>query len=235
MLGLQQQDKTEQPRTRLLRGGSDDGGESEVVKDYANAQYYAEVDIGSPAQKFNVIYDTGSSNLWVPEVHCVNCGYKMFGEKHKYDPNKSGDYVDLSTPFHIQYGSGQVSGMYCTDTVTLTGDIAVKNQQFARVHDAKGMGMAYAFGKFDGILGLGFDSLSQNNVPTVFHNALEQGLIKQPMFAFYLGDNKDGELTFGGYDKTKFTGDLHWVPLTQAAYWRIAVDSMTVDQYGISV
>ena len=75
------------------------------------------------------------------------------------------------------------------------------------------MGIAYAFGMFDGILGLGFDSISVGGVETVFHNAIEQGVVEKPVFAFSLGDERDGELTFGGYDESKYVGDIHWVSL----------------------
>jgi len=206
--------------------------ESEIIKDYANAQYYAEVEIGTPPQTFQVIYDTGSSNLWVPEVGCVHCGYKILhGGKNKYDSKKSNSFVEDGTDFAIQYGSGAVSGKFQQDTVTLAQDLAVEEVKFASIHDAKGMGIGYAFGMFDGILGLGFDSISVGGVETIFHKAMDQGLVEKPMFAFYLGDNSDGELTFGGYDEDKFAGEINWVPLSEQSYWRVDVDGIRMGSY----
>jgi len=229
------QDSLTSSRDRKLRGHTlkDGKDESEIIKDYANAQYYGVVQIGTPPQEFQVIYDTGSSNLWVPEVGCVHCGYKIIhGGKNKYDSKTSESFVEDGSEFSIQYGSGAVSGVFAQDTVTLADDIAVEGQKFASIHDVAGMGIGYAFGYFDGILGLGFDSISVGGVETVFHNAIEQNLVEKPMFAFYLGDNKDGELTFGGYDDDKFEGDeLTWVSLSDATYWRIEMEGVKIGSF----
>lgn len=217
---------------RHLRGDLQDGkDESEVVKDYGNAQYYATVKIGTPPQEFQVIYDTGSSNLWVPETKCKHCGLFFIHRKHKYDKSLSSTYVEDGSEFKIQYGSGAVQGVFETDTITLGDSIEVTGQKFASIHDAGGMGIAYTMSYFDGILGLGFDSISVNGVKTVFHNAIEQGSVKTPMFAFYLGDNHDGELTFGGYDDKKFTGDLTWVKLAKSTYWQVDMSGVKIGSY----
>lgn len=209
-------------------------GKSEniIIKDYSNAQYYGEIMIGTPPQKFTVIFDTGSSNLWVPKVKCHNCGYWFIhGGKSKYDEKKSSTFQKDGSDFHIQYGSGDVKGFFSQDHVTLADDIVVKDQKFAEVQDAGGLGVGYIMGQFDGILGLGFEGLSLGGAHTVFKNAIDQGAVAQSVFAFDLGNNKDGELTMGGYDDSKFTGEINWVSLSEPKYWLIDIENVKVGDH----
>lgn len=199
--------------------------ENIVIDDYSNAQYYGIVEVGSPPQEFKVVYDTGSSNLWVPDKTC-GCG-GFVGHKSKFDAAKSSSYVEDGSPFEIMYGSGPVSGKFGIDTVTLADDLAVDSIHFGRISDTSGLGFGYLLGKFDGILGLGFQSISIDNVAPVFNAAVDQGVVKDPLFAFYLGDNAAGELTIGGYDESKFSGNLTTVKLSHEDYWQIDMDGVS--------
>jgi Eukaryotic aspartyl protease len=205
--------------------------ENEIIKDYANAQYFGVVEIGSPPQEFTVIFDTGSSNLWIPKVGCTHCGIPFIGQKHKFDHDKSTTYAEDGSDFEIMYGSGSVKGFFSLDDVLLADDIVINAQKFAEVTDAGGLGIAYSLGKFDGILGMGFTSISVGGAPTVFENAIKQNKVDQPIFSFYLGDNGPGELTFGGYDSSKFEGDLQSVKLDAATYWQISLDSVKAGSF----
>lgn len=196
-----------------------------VINDYENAQYYGEVSLGNPEQKFNVIFDTGSSDLWVASVKCDS----SCGRHAKYDSSKSSTYTSNGTSFDIMYGSGPVSGFQSIDGLNM-GGLKVKNQMFAEVTDASGLGAAYKMGKFDGILGMAFPVLSVNSVPTCFENVVSQGLVEQAQFSFYLGNCRQdkGELLLGGVDPAYFKGEISWVPLLSPTYWEIVLTDIKI-------
>jgi hypothetical protein len=195
-----------------------------VIKDYQNAQYYGPISVGTSGETLQVVYDTGSSNLWVPNKDC--CG--MLSRHNFYHHDKSSTYTANGTTFNIEYGSGPVSGFYSRDAVTL-GGVKVDDYLFAEVNNVKGLGAAYSLGKFDGICGMAWDRISVDGVQTPVQALVASGELPEPVFAFFLGDNKDGELTIGGVDKSHYTGDFTYVPLSSEDYWSVKLDGITLD------
>jgi saccharopepsin len=109
------------------------------------------------------------------------------------------------------------------------GDLKIKGQDFGEVTQEPGL--AFAFGRFDGILGLGYDTISVDKVVPPFYNMINQGLIDEPVFAFYLGssttEGDDSEAIFGGVDTNHYTGKMTKLPLRRKAYWEVDFDAIT--------
>ncbi|KAK6837711.1 hypothetical protein RU639_001295 [Aspergillus parasiticus] len=186
------------------------------VKNHRNTQYFSTIRIGTPPQKFKVVLDTGSANLWVPSSKCKTYSCK----KHKkYKSALSDTYHNNGSEFEIYYGSGGMTGHVSEDIFTI-GDLKVQEQLFGEATKVSGFSNV----KADGILGLGFASISVNSIPPPFYNMLDQNLLDEPVFAFYLSDTYKGrtsEVTFGGVDEQHYSGEIVKIPLRRKAYWEV--------------
>ncbi|KAF7120239.1 hypothetical protein RHSIM_Rhsim13G0152000 [Rhododendron simsii] len=250
-----------------------EGEEPDIValKNYMDAQYFGEIGIGTPPQKFTVIFDTGSSNLWVPSSKCYFSVPCFFHAKYKssqsstykkngllsvpaltpcsyrvslLDSRVGEDLLSVSfggnfiyqngnlskgKPAEIHYGTGAISGYFSTDHVKV-GDLVVKDQEF--IEATREPSITFLVAKFDGILGLGFREISVGGAAPVWDNMVKQGLIKEPVFSFWLNRNADegegGELVFGGVDPNHFKGKHTYVPVTQKGYWQFNMGDVLI-------
>lgn len=135
-----------------------------------------------------------------------------------------------------------MEGFVSNDLLSI-GDITIKDQDFAEA--VKEPGLAFAFGKyvsnfkgrsyvelfsrFDGILGLGYDTISVNHIVPPFYNMINQGLIDSPVFSFRLGSSEQdgGEAVFGGIDETAYKGKITYVPVRRKAYWEVELEKVS--------
>ncbi|KAG0052558.1 hypothetical protein BGZ83_002436 [Gryganskiella cystojenkinii] len=187
----------------------------------ADVSYLITVGLGTPAQNVDVIFDTGSSDLWV--------------QSSAYDPSQSSTAKDLGETWQIQYGSGDASGEEYTDIATI-GSYTF-TQEFGIASTADG------FDGISGLVGFGPDDLSPitntgENIPTPVDNLYKNGQISTNSVGVYFKAITDGstqetngEVTFGGVDSSKYSGSITYVPVTKTSpaseYWGIDVSSIT--------
>ncbi|KAH9046277.1 aspartic peptidase A1 [Lactarius hengduanensis] len=168
--------------------------------------YQASVGVGSPATSYTLLIDTGSSNTWI-------------GAGKAYV--KTSTSVKTRDSVSAVYGSGSFSGTEFTDTVTIGPGLVIPAQSIGVASNSTG------FDGFDGILGIGPVDLTlgtlypdiNTSIPTVTDNLFSHGTITSNLVAVSFEPTtttsvKNGELTFGGTDSTKFTGTLTFIPGT---------------------
>jgi len=204
-----------------------EGLPSVSLTDVEDAEYFGEVDIGSPPQKFTVIYDTGSSNLWVPSKGCDNCK----SGTPRYDSSASKSYTKDGQSFALQYGTGSCNGFISKDATTI-GGLTIDSFAFGEVtHEAKDV---FGQAPFDGILGMGVPAAAVDKVPMPMDQLVAQKKVEHNIFAFYLasGGKTGSTLTLGGTDPTFYTGDFTYVPVALAGkllpYWLVSAKDIKV-------
>jgi hypothetical protein len=195
----------------------------------AAVTYTASVGVGSPATDYTLLIDTGSSNTWV-------------GANTKY--NQTSTSKDTGTSVSVSYGSGSFSGTEFTDQVALSPSLILKSQSIGVASTSQG------FNSVDGILGIGPVDLTDGTiggktpVPTITDNLFKQGTISTESIGIYYQPStsasavSDGELTFGGIDSSKITGDVNYAAVTStspaSSYWGVD-QSITYGSSGESI
>lgn len=201
------------------------------ITNYVDAQYYGPITIGTPGQQFKVIFDTGSSNLWVPSVVCKSLACLHMA---KYNSAHSSTYKADGRAMDIQYGSGTVAGTVDIDVVTLAGS-KVQNVYFGEM---KNLSWNFVGAQFDGILGLAFQSISVDNLPPVLDLYYQQGFMSSNSFSFYLTQTESSigsSLVLGGINPKYYNGTMKYYPLIAENYFMINIASAAVNGKRVTI
>lgn len=109
------------------------------------------------------------------------------------------------------------------------GTLNASNMTFGMVTDTTGLGELYSNSVMDGIVGMGYEAISLYNNPTLIDVMHKQGSLEEKTFAFFLGrEGAEGELTFGGVNKDRYTGDIQWHKVIKKAWWVIEMNSISI-------
>lgn len=206
-------------------------------------QYYGEVEVGSPPQKFTVIFDTGSGHLLVPSAQCESeaCKtHKKFAAHNSSSAMPVGwadeplkraeDENDRDTKV-INFASGDAVGQFTRDRVCLGGSpLFCATADFIELTEESDEPFKDA--EWDGVLGLGqsISDAPEFNIFGVLAQSATPKMVK-PVFAVYLGRHvsDDAEITFGSVRSERMASPLTWVNVSEEGYWQFQFTDFTID------
>ncbi|KAI9304765.1 aspartic peptidase domain-containing protein, partial [Cunninghamella echinulata] len=191
--------------------------------------YFGEIAIGEPSQKFNVVFDTGSSDVWVVSSKCntEDCKHhkqyisKQSTTNQPYITDMNNSNINEDGIMEIRYGTGQIEALLNRETMTI-GGIKLTDQI---IGEATSLSHEFSNLPFDGIFGLGLAPLARSTHAPPFYTMMEKKYLDQPLFAMYI-QTQGGEIDFGGLDPTRFTGPMIYTPSMDDHYWMVHINQI---------
>jgi cathepsin D len=194
----------------------------EPLNDESNALWMGKISVGTPPVEYTVDFDTGSSDLFLPGKNCK----RTCNGHTRYNTSASCTSTDLRKTFLLQYGDGSsVRGEQFIDTVTIAGLTA--NHQTLGAASEYSSGFNISNFPADGLMGMGFPSISVFNATPVFQSLIAEGQTDSPVFAMKLTAN-GSELTLGGLNSDLYKGDVTRVSVSHEGYWQTNFDALNV-------
>lgn len=214
--------------------------------------YYGDLFVGLPTpQNFTVVFDTGSAHLFIPSSKCRS---QTCTAHKRYERGLSGSAVDIDhegaevaseledrDQVAISYGTGEIVGEFTQEMACLKYSAGESSSAAAhkghctriRVIVARELTTEpfHAF-EFDGVLGLGLESLALDPEFSFLGQMERLNPQMHPVFGVFISRSDDvpSEISFGGADTRRISGDLQWAPVAQPelGYWQLQVRGVSV-------
>lgn len=175
-----------------------------------------------------VVFDTGSTNIWIASDLCVNGPCAVPG-RHRYNHTASSTFDSPSSMLQltVQFGTGQITGPQAVDDFHI-GPFTVYSQTFAMIQTEQGT--VFEDVPFEGIVGLAYPAMSANGAKPFFDSVIEQGSLKQNEFAFYFSrkDPSANAVLWGGVDPAFYHGQIEYFPVADPYYWSLRLRSFKI-------
>jgi len=203
--------------------------------------YFGEIQAGTPHQSFTVVFDTGSGHVILPRE---NCKSETCAKHRRYERQASSTALDIEhngTPLKadakerdqvvVSFGTGKVTGEFVQDDVCL----GVSSPACVNLRVVLATEMTpdpFSYFAFDGVMGLGLDSLRLHTEFSFFGEMVRQNPGMLPQFSVFLSRQEDGQssITFGGLDKERATSDIVWAPVAmpELGYWQVQIKQVRI-------
>jgi len=209
------------------------------------SEYYGVISVGSPAQDFHVLFDTGSGNLLLPSAACdgqacmkhrrLNASQSStslsiaFANKPDTPVGDDGDQDVLN----LVYGTGEATGVIVQDKVCV-GSTCARTDLVAAIEESDA---PFSGAPFDGILGMGLTKLSEAPAFNLLDCMVRDKAIKSGMFSVFLGatDAEESEILFGSYRPEHMVGSLFWVKVIEGTgFWQVPLNALTLRGHNLT-
>lgn len=214
-------------------------GTNLITNQNSDSSYYGSLAIGTPPVSYNVILDTGSSDLWVASSDChTGCD-----NVSTFNSAQSSTFQNGSKAFNILYGSGHAAGTLAEDTIQMAG-FSVANQIFAVCNEVSG-GLLTT--PVSGLIGLAWNTIASSGATPFWQTLASSGTWDSPLMAFHLTRFLDdqnaqaveagGSFNMGFVNQSLYTGQIDYqnIPSGQESFWVLPLTGMTVQGNSIPV
>ncbi|KAI9850087.1 MAG: hypothetical protein M1838_006099 [Thelocarpon superellum] len=196
-----------------------------VDEDGADISYFSTAKFGSSGTPLHMLLDTGAANTWIMGSDCTS---KACAAHTTFGASESSTFATTGQPWNVTYGKGSVNGQVVNDTISFAGfNIPLSFGSASQVSDDF---LGYTM---DGIFGLARPDPAEANLPTIMTVIAGQNKLKANVIGVNLerasDGATDGEINFGAWDQSKFTGPLTWTnTVATNGLWEIAADDAGV-------
>jgi len=202
------------------------------------SEYFGKISIGSPAQEFLVLFDTGSGNLLLPSTSCDGVGCKKHQRLNASSSSTSLNIAFANKPdtpvgddgdqdvVNLMYGTGEATGVIVQDKVCIGSTCARMDIVSAMEESDAPFGEA----PFDGIFGVGLTGLSQAPAFNILDCMMREKTIKTALFSVFLAsrEGEESEILFGSYRPEHIADSLLWVPVMNTGFWQVPLDAISL-------
>jgi len=203
------------------------------LSNYYDTEWLGQISIGTPPQSFAVIFDTGSTDLWLPSTLCdtPDCA-----SQPRFAATDSTTFLSLNKAVAAAFGSGDLYGQLAKDTVHL-GNVTVVGQTFCMINEEEGSWTSDN-DPFDGLLGLAFPSLSDTTSEgtPLFDSMINQGALDRNAVSFFFGDydqEDSASITFGTPPESLYVAPIQYIQVVTQLYWQVILKDIKVN--GVSM
>ena len=214
------------------------------LTNFNNTQYVGTIYIGSNAQPINVIFDTGSHYLVIPDQTLAS---KFM---NSYNCNTSTSCLAFKNQsVFLSYGQGNGYGYVAQDQISLGNKVIAENTTFVVATDINNFPKKF---NADGVFGLRKIKNAQDylilpsdaTIAMTNYNLLDnlksQGVISNTQFSFFLNneisshDQLGAEFIIGGYNPNYVRSNFTKFKVVNDNYWAIDILSFQIGSKNVN-